>query len=190
MTGSTIEAVAIGASAGAVQALSRLLSDLPATFALPILIVVHVPADRSELATLFRSKCRLRVKDAEDKEPILPGHIYFAPSDYHMLVEEDRSLSLSVDNPVLYSRPSIDVLFESAADSYGESLAGIILTGANEDGAQGLGAIARAGGVALVQDPAEAFAAAMPLAALTRCPDAEIATLDVIARRLGAWGAA
>jgi two-component system, chemotaxis family, protein-glutamate methylesterase/glutaminase len=190
MTGAAIEAVVIGASAGAVQALSRLLPGLPATYALPILIVVHVPADRSELATLFRAKCRLRVKDAEDKEPILPGHIYFAPSDYHMLVEEDRSLSLSVDDPVLYSRPSIDVLFESAADSYGETLAGIILTGANEDGAQGLGAIALAGGVTLIEDPTDAFASAMPLAALAQCPDAEVVSLDAIAGRLASWGVA
>ncbi|RVT90416.1 chemotaxis protein CheB [Sphingomonas crocodyli] len=182
-----IEAIVVGASAGAVQALSRLLPNLPATYPLPILVVVHVPPERSELATLFGAKCRLRVKDAEDKESIRPGYVYFAPSDYHLLVEDQRTLALSVDEPVLYSRPSVDILFESAADAFGDAVAGIILTGANEDGAAGLAAIANAGGRAIVQQPHEAFASAMPLAALARCPQAEPLTLDAIARQIEAW---
>ena len=157
------DAIVVGASAGAIQALSRILPALPAGYPIPVLVVVHIPADRSDLlAPLFQAKCRVVVKEAEDKEPILPGSVYFGPSDYHLLVETDRTISLSADEPVLYSRPSIDVLFESAADAYGAGLVGVILTGANEDGAAGLLAIAAAGGVALAEDPADAFAPAMP----------------------------
>lgn len=175
-------AVAIGASAGAIQALSRILPALPADYPLPVLVVVHIPADRSDLlASLFQSKCRMIVKEAEDKEPILPGRVYFGPSDYHILVEADRTVSLSADEPVLYSRPSIDVLFESAAEVYGADLVGVILTGANEDGAAGLRAVASAGGLALAEDPATAFASTMPSAALALCPAATSMSLDAIA---------
>lgn len=182
-------AVVIGASAGAIQALSHILPDLPENYLVPILIVVHIPADGSDLPQLFRAKCRLAVKEAEDKEPIRPGMIYFAPPDYHLLVEADRTISLSFDEPVLYSRPSIDVLFESAADAYGADLTGVILTGANEDGAEGLAAVAQAGGVALVEDPAGAFATAMPRGALARSPQATALSLDAIHARLLAFQA-
>ena len=110
------EAVVIGASAGAVDALSVLLPALPADYPLAVAVVVHLPPDRkSVMAELFQTKCRVRVKEAEDKEPFAPGTVYFAPPDYHLLVEPDRRLSLSSEESVLYSRPSIDVLFESAA---------------------------------------------------------------------------
>jgi two-component system chemotaxis response regulator CheB len=182
MSGQGAEAIVIGASAGAIQALSRILPALPADYPIPVLVVVHVPADHSDLlAPLFQAKCRVVVKEAEDKEPIRPGFVYFGPSDYHLLVEAERTVSLSSDEPVLYSRPSIDVLFESAADAYGEGLVGVILTGANEDGAEGLCAISAAGGVALAEDPAEAFAPAMPTAALARCAGARSMSLDAIA---------
>lgn len=174
-------AVVIGASAGALEALTRILPSLPAGYPLPIMVVVHVPPDkRSVLAELFRAKCQLDVVEVEDKEPIRPGIVYFAPPDYHLLVEADRTLSLSNEEPVLFSRPSIDVLFESAAEVWGSDLIGIILTGANHDGAQGLKAVSAAGGSAIVQDPAEAFAAAMPEGALANSPDATIMTLDAI----------
>ena len=190
MSGEGIEAVVIGASAGAIQALSRILPALPGSYPIPVLVVVHIPADRSDLlASLFQAKCRLVVKEAEDKEPIRPGFVYFGPSDYHLLVEGDRTVSLSSDEPVLYSRPSIDVLFESAADAYGERLVGVILTGANEDGADGLWAVHAAGGVALVEDPEGAFAKAMPSAALARCAQARSASLDEIAAYLVGLGA-
>lgn len=190
MSGPGAEAIVIGASAGAIQALSRILPALPEDFSIPVLVVVHIPADRADLlAPLFQGRCRLTVKEAEDKEPIRPGFVYFGPSDYHLLVEADRTVSLSSDEPVLYSRPSIDVLFESAADAYGEGLVGVILTGANEDGADGLWAIAAAGGVALVEDPAEAFAPAMPSAALARCAKARSVPLDAIAVYLVGLGA-
>ncbi len=181
MTGAAIEAVAIGSSAGAVQALSRILPRLPADYPLPILVVVHVPDAPSGLATLFAGKCALRVVEPEDKEPITPGIVLFAPPGYHMLVESDRSIALSTDDPVNFSRPSIDVLFESAADSYGTALLGLVLTGANEDGAEGAAAIGAAGGTVLVEDPAGAFAAAMPGAALAAWPGAQPLSLDAIA---------
>ena len=176
------KAVVIGASAGALEALSVILPALPAGFRLPLIVVVHVPPDkRSMLAELFQAKCRIPVQEAEDKEPISAGTVYFAPSDYHLLVETEKSLSLSSDEPVLFSRPSIDVLFESAADAYGSALIAIILTGANEDGAKGMKAVAEAGGVALVQNPGGALASAMPEAAIKMCPGARVMSLDAIA---------
>jgi two-component system chemotaxis response regulator CheB len=181
------EAVVIGASAGALEALSLILPSLPAQYGLPVMIVVHIPPDRkSILAELFREKCAIRVVEAEDKEPICGGTAYFAPPDYHLLVEKDKSLSLSNDEPVLYSRPSVDVLFESAADAYGPGLIAIILTGANADGAQGLKAVVEAGGTAMIQRPDDAHAAAMPQAAMALCPTACVLPLDEIARRLRA----
>jgi two-component system chemotaxis response regulator CheB len=185
MTGAALEAVAIGASAGAVEALSRLLPAFPADYAAPVLVVVHVPAERGNiLVPLFQAKCRAVVKEAEDKEPLRGGVIYFAPSDYHLLVEPDRTVSLSSDAPVLHSRPSIDVLFESAADAFGPALAGVVLTGANEDGAAGLRAIEAAGGRALVEDPTGAYASAMPAAALAACAAARRMSLDAMATYL------
>jgi two-component system chemotaxis response regulator CheB len=185
MNANRVDAIVMGASAGAIQALYRILPTLPADYHVPVLVVVHIPADRSDLlAPLFQAKCRVVVKEAEDKEPILPGIVYFGPSDYHVLVEADRTISLSGDEAVLYSRPSIDVLFESAADAYGAGLVGIILTGANDDGAAGLRAVAAAGGVALTEDPAAAFAPAMPRAALKQCAEARSMSLDAIAAYL------
>lgn len=180
-------AIVLGASAGAVEALLALLPRLPATCP-PILAAVHVPPDRPNmLVSLLEPRCGVRIKEAEDKEQTLPGRVYFAPPDYHLLVEHGGALALSSDEAVHYSRPSIDVLFESAADAWGPALAGVILTGANEDGAQGLASVARAGGRTLVQDPASALAPAMPLAALAACPAAEPLSLAAIAARLEEW---
>jgi len=180
-----IEAVAIGVSAGGIKALSSILPALPADFPVPVLVVIHLPPARKSLvADLFEDKCQLEVREAEDKEILTPGVIYFAPPDYHLLVETDRSLSLSSEEPVMFSRPSIDVLFETAADAYGPGLVGIILTGANPDGAAGLKAIRDAGGRAIVQVPAHAFAPAMPEAALQSCPEAVPMDLEDIAAYL------
>jgi two-component system chemotaxis response regulator CheB len=185
MMASQAEAVVIGASAGALEALSVILPALPSGFKLPLIVVVHVPPDkRSMLAELFQAKCLIPVREAEDKEPISPGTVYFAPSDYHLLVETEKSLSLSSDEPVLFSRPSIDVLFESAADAYGSALIAIILTGANQDGAKGMKAVVEAGGDALVQNPDGAFSSAMPEAAIEMCPGARVMSLDAIATYL------
>lgn len=177
----TPRAVVIGASAGALEALSALLPPLGAQFPLPIIVVVHLPADRpSMLADLLARKCRLRVREAEDKEPLVGGTVYVAPPDYHLLIEADGAIALSSDEPVLFSRPSIDVLFETAADAFGPDLVAIVLSGANSDGAQGLRAVRAAGGTALVQDPKTAFATAMPEAAIGAAPDARILSLAEI----------
>lgn len=182
MTGVKAEAVVIGASAGALEALSAILPFLPADYGLPVMIVVHIPPDKkSVLAELFQAKCGIEVHEAEAKEPISGGTAYFAPPDYHLLVETDKTLSLSNDEPVLYSRPSVDVLFESAADAYGSGLIAIVLTGANPDGAKGLKAVVDAGGTAIVQRPAGAYASAMPEAAIAACPEAQVLSLKEIA---------
>lgn len=177
-----VEAVVIGGSAGVVDALSVLLPSLPSACRFPLFVVVHLPPDReSLLAEIFRSKCQVELKEAEDKEPVRSGVVYFAPPDYHLLVEREHWLSLSNDDPVLYSRPSIDVLFESAADAYGAGLVGIVLTGASSDGARGLRAVCNSGGTALVQNPESAQCPLMPRAALDSCPDAYSFNLKRIA---------
>ena len=174
----TLEAVVIGASAGAVDALLNILPALPNGYPLALLIVVHLPPDsKSTLPDLLTSRSQIKVKEAEDKEPILPGTGYLAPPNYHLLVEPDFTLSLSSEDPVLFSRPSIDVLFESAADAFGDALAGVILTGGNSDGARGLRAVDAAGGVALVQSPETAACPEMPRAALDACPAARVLNL-------------
>ncbi len=167
------EAVVVGASAGGVEALLRVYGLLPPSFALPVLTVLHLPDDRhSQLAEVFARRMQRAAKEAVDKEDIQPGMFYFAGPGYHLSVERDRSLSLSQEERVHYSRPSIDLLFESAADVYGPQLIGILLTGANEDGAKGLATIGERGGLTIVQDPAEARVAIMPEAALRlRRPD-------------------
>jgi two-component system chemotaxis response regulator CheB len=189
MTENLCQAVVIGASAGAIEALSTLLPALPSGYRLPVLIVVHVPPDRkSLLPDLFRDKCAIKVVEADDKEPVQNGVIYFAPPDYHLLVETGKTLSLSSDEPVLFSRPSVDVLFESAADAYGAALPAVILSGASQDGAKGLAAVVAAGGEAMVLRPGEAYASAMPEAAIASCPTAKILSLAEISLHLQAVG--
>lgn len=168
--------VTIGASAGAVEALQSLLPPIPASVRCAFAIVVHVPAGRrSQLPELFARSCALRTREAEDKAALEPGAVYFAPSDYHLLVERDGTLSLSIDEPVHFSRPSIDVLFESTARAFGPRALGILLSGANADGADGLAAMAACGSLTWVQTPASARASMMPEAALAR---AEHVTMD------------
>ncbi len=167
-----VGAIVIGTSAGGVEALGMLLPALDKRCAAAVLIVVHMPRQRPSLLTeLFARHCALPICEAEDKQPVQAGSVYFAPPDYHMLVDrtEDGSaaLALSVDEPVHYSRPSIDVLFESAAEFWGKRLMGVILTGANSDGVRGLGAVARAGGITVVQEPQEAVAETLPAAAVS-----------------------
>lgn len=171
MKGRKIDAVVLGASAGGVEALLTLLPALERSCAVPVLVVVHLPRERpSRLVELFGAKCRVSVREAEDKEPIEPGCVYFAPPDYHLLVDEGPTLSLSSDELLHFSRPSIDALFESAADVYRAGLLALVLTGANADGAEGLAAVARAGGLTVVQLPASASVATMPEAALKAAP--------------------
>jgi two-component system chemotaxis response regulator CheB len=161
------DAVVIGASAGGIDALFGLLEELRPPLRAAIVTVLHLPEDRdSRLVDVFAQRLRIPVREAVAHAPIEAGTLYFAPPGYHLLLESDRSFSLSCEPPVLFSRPSIDVLLESAADAYGERLAGLILTGANEDGAQGLACIQRQGGLTAVQDPQEAAYPAMPAAAI------------------------
>jgi two-component system chemotaxis response regulator CheB len=161
------ELVCIGASWGGLQAVGRVLNDLPAAVELPIAIAQHRSADSQEgaLAQLLQTQISRPVRDVEDKQPIEPRHVYIAPPDYHLLVEVGF-FALSVDERIRFARPSIDVLFESAADAYGAGVIGIILTGANDDGAFGLARIKERGGVAIVQDPEGATRRTMPEAAI------------------------
>ena len=184
-----IEAVVVGASAGGFEALLFLLKDLPAAYPLPLVVVLHLPdSHESRLAELFGYRLSLQVREARDKESLAPGTLYFAPSGYHLSIEADHSFSLSCEDRVSYARPSIDVLFQSAADAYGKSLAGILLTGANYDGAAGLAGMQVAGALTIVQDPASAEIATMPEAALRRMtPDLilPLAEIRSLLRKLG-----
>lgn len=177
-----IDGIVIGTSAGGVEALSVILPALPANLRASVFVVIHLPRERnSMLVEIFTHRCALPVHEAEDKDVALPGHVYFAPPDYHLLLNRGPQMALSVDEPVHYSRPSIDVLFESAADVYGGKLLGIILTGANADGAAGLNAVHRAGGITVVQRPEDAHSPLMALSALKRTTVDFVLSLDQIA---------
>jgi two-component system chemotaxis response regulator CheB len=183
--GSRFDAIVIGASAGGTEALSRLLPALPANMRATALVVLHLPRDRpSLLAQLYAGRCAVPVREAQDKEDAARGVLYFAPPDYHLLIERGPSLALSVDDAVCFSRPSIDVLFESAADVFGQRLLGIVLSGANDDGSRGLRSICLAGGTGIVQDPSEAVSSMMPTEALRLCPQAFSLSLGRIAQLL------
>lgn len=176
---SGIEALVMGASAGGIDALALLLPALQPRTRLAVFVVVHLPASQpSLLCEIFQPRCALAVREAEDKLAVEPGTLYFAPPDYHLLVDSGPQLALSIDAPVHFSRPAIDVLFESAADVYGHRLMGIVLTGASEDGANGLLAVHRAGGATAVQDPRSAVASTMPMHAMQRCPAARVLDLE------------
>lgn len=176
------DAVVMGCSSGGVAALERILSGLPADFHLAVVVVLHMGADgMSMLPDLLARHCRLPVIEAAEMAIVMSGSVYVAPPGYHLLIEEDHTFSLSVDAKVSYARPSIDVLFESAADAYGERLVGVILTGANSDGSQGLRAISAVGGLCLAQQPASAEAREMPLAAIATGVVDHIVPLDDMA---------
>lgn len=164
-----IKAIVIGASAGGISALQDILTGLPADFGLPIIVLLHLPENReSKLVELFAHFIKMPVREARDKDQIVAGTLYFAGSGYHLSVEVDYSFSLSCEAPVFFSRPSIDVLMESAAHVYAKDLLGILLTGASQDGANGLTCIANHGGLTVVQDPGEAQVATMPNAAIAQ----------------------
>jgi len=160
---SRIEAVVVGASAGAIEALNVLLPPLPRSLSASLVVLVHLSARiPSLLPQLFASKCAPPVGEPLDKQPVGTGSIWFAPANYHLLIERERTFSLSIDEPVNYSRPSIDVLFESAAFAYGPSLLALVLTGASRDGCDGAVRIRRNGGLVAVQDPSTAIAPTLP----------------------------
>lgn len=166
MLNRALEAIVIGGSAGAIEALGVILPALPKEAKVPVVVVVHLPPRReSLLVEIFEKRCALRVREPEDKEPLSAG-IWFAPPDYHLLIERDRTFALSIDEPVRFSRPSIDVLFESAGDAFGADLCAVVLTGANDDGAAGVRRVKGAGGMVLVQDPESAECKEMPTAAV------------------------
>jgi len=176
--------VVIGASWGGLNALSQLFAGLPRDFGAPLVVVQHRSRHADNLlASLLQDITTLRVIDVEDKEPLVPSTVFVAPANYHLLVEEGY-LSLTTDPQVRFSRPSIDVTFISAADSYQERTLGVVLTGANDDGSRGLRHIVNRGGRAIVQDPATAESRAMPAAAVCAVPEAEVLPLADISRRL------
>ncbi len=175
-------AVVIGVSAGGMKALGEILPRLPADFPIPIIIVQHIsPQSDNYMIRHFNAISKITIEEADEKENILAGHAYFAPPNYHLLIEENHTFSLSTEGRVNYSRPSIDVLFESALDAYCPGLIGIILTGANNDGSKGLKKIKDYGGYAIVQDPNTAEVSAMPEAALKLSKIDQVLTLDKIA---------
>jgi len=178
------EIIVIGTSWGGLSAVSAVVEGLPSTFALPLVVVQHRSPDAPGLlAELLQARTKLRVLEVEDKQALLPAHLFVAPPNYHLLI--DRGVfSLTTDAPVRYSRPSIDVTFSSAADAYGRRAIGIVLTGANEDGSLGLKRIADRGGYAIVQDPASAESPIMPQAALRAVPKARVLPLERIAGHL------
>lgn len=179
------QAVAIGVSTGGVQALKKLLGRLPADFPLPLLVVQHISPDAGNgMAKLLDDVCRLRVKEADEQDLILPGTVYLAPPNYHLLAEHDGMLSLSADRPVSFARPSVDVLFESAATVFGPGLIAIILTGANYDGSQGARVVKQRGGTVIVQHPDDALARQMPEAALAATTADHVVPLDDMAALL------
>jgi two-component system chemotaxis response regulator CheB len=176
-----LDLLLIGGSAGVLDVLRLILPRLPSSLSVPVVIVVHLPERSPELLPrVFQSATRLPMHFAEDKEPLVGGTIYFAPAGYHLLLESNRCCALSIDPPVWFSRPSIDVLFESAADAYAGRVMAMLLTGASTDGAGGLQSIHAAGGITVVQAPQSAEAATMPAAALARfTPDFILPALDI-----------
>lgn len=179
--------IVIGCSLGGMHALQKILRELPTDFCTPIVVAQHRHRKSNEgLPEYFRRSTHFKVVDADDKQWIRPSHVYLAPADYHLLVDRERDgdrgeLHLSVDEAVRYSRPSIDVLFESAADAYGRDVLAVVLTGANEDGALGAKRIKQRGGMVVVQDPATAEAPQMPQAAIDAVDVDRILPLDGIA---------
>ncbi|MGI8784744.1 MAG: chemotaxis protein CheB [Acidobacteriota bacterium] len=158
--------VAVGTSLGGFMALQTLLGGLPADFPLPVAVVQHRGQDSDDtFISMLQKKTRLRVEEAEDKAELAGGKVYLAPSDYHLLVEPGH-IALSTEGPVISARPSIDVLFESAAEAYPGGVVGLLLTGASKDGAVGMLRIKESGGFTIVQDPATAECAVMPAAAI------------------------
>ncbi len=178
------ELVVIGASLGGMHALKTLLSSLPVKFSLPLVAVQHRPKDsEASLGKYFSLWTSRPVFEADDKTPLVPGHIYFAPSDYHLMID-DKNLALSTEGPVKYSRPSIDVLFETAAEWYNERAVGIILTGTGSDGPEGARELEERGGLLIVQDPEEAEADILPRSTIAATKHPQIMRLNQIVNML------
>jgi len=180
-----IDAIVIGASAGGIEALSIILPALAASAHVAVFVVLHLPREQpSLLPSIFSARCELAVREAVQDEPVTPATLYFAPPDYHLLIDSGPRLVLSVDDPVKYARPSIDVLFESAADIYGTHLLALLLSGGNQDGAEGLRYVKARGGLTIVQQPNTALVPHMPQAALDLMTPDAVLTLPDIAQLL------
>ncbi len=170
-----VSAIVVGGSAGGMEALSAMLASLPADFPIPILVVNHLHAsDGGRFAAQLARALHLPVSEARDKQPIEPPHVLTAPADYHLLVEDDETLSLSIDRRVSWTRPSIDVLFESAARVWADALVCVVLSGANDDGARGARYVKSLGGLAVAQDPSTTRFPVMPQAAI------DLAEIDLV----------
>ena len=179
------QAVVVGASAGALEVLSDILPELPADYPLPVIVVVHIPADKeSMMVPLLQEKSDIKIEEAVDKVPLAPGKVIFAPPNYHVMLEKGKTIALSTERPVHFSRPSIDVLFETAAEAYRNNLVAVLLTGANSDGAAGIKCVVEKGGIALVQDPKEAEAPVMPQAAINTGADVHVLGVKGIVSKL------
>jgi len=164
------EAIVIGVSSGGMNALKFISSALPADFSIPIIIVQHVSArSDNEWIKLLNKKSNLTIKEADEKEKIETGNVYIAPANYHLMIENDKTFSLTIDEYVNFARPSIDVLFESAAEAYKDKLIGVVLTGSNNDGSKGIKRIKELGGMAIIQDPETAESPIMPASVIAAC---------------------
>lgn len=176
--------IGIGTSWGGLAALTKLLGDLPTDFSIPMVVVQHRSKDSERLLVqLLQDATDLRVCEIEDKDPLVAGTVHVAPANYHVLIENGYA-SLTIEEPVRFSRPSIDVMLTSAADTYETAAIGVVLTGANEDGARGLAHLVKRGGIGLVQDPKTAEIPIMPQAAIRAVPTAEVLPLAELGRRL------
>ena len=179
------EAIVIGVSSGGMNAMKVMFSLLPKEFKTPIIIVQHISSQSENLwIRLLNDKSNIYIKEADEKEKIENGKVYIAPPNYHLLIEKDRTFSLTVDKYVNYSRPSIDVLFESAAEAYKNKLIGVILTGSNNDGTNGMKRIKEYGGLTIVQDPTTAESNYMPASAIAAMQMDYILTLENIIKLL------
>lgn len=179
------EAIVIGVSSGGLNALQTIFSALPTNFSIPIIIVQHLGAHSdSQWIKLLNEKSLLEIKEADEKEKIETGKVYIAPPNYHLLVEKDKTFSLTIDERVNFARPSIDVLFESAAEAYQNKLIGIVLTGANNDGTKGIKRIKECGGLIIIQDPKTAASGYMPKSAIAATDPDYIGSLEEIAELL------
>lgn len=179
------EAIVMGVSSGGMNAMKIMFALLPGDFTMPIIVVQHLSSrSDSQWIKLLNDKCALRIKEADEKEKISPGIIYIAPPNYHLLIEKNKTFSLSIDGRVNYARPSIDVLFESAAEAYTSKLIGVVLTGSNNDGTKGIKQIKELGGMAIIQDPATAESAFMPESAMEAIEPDYILPLEEIVELL------
>ena len=179
-----IHAIFIGTSAGGVQALNNLFDMIPENFKIPIIVVLHL-GEKPFIPSAFRAPKGMKVLEAEEKEPLLPGNIYFAPANYHLLIEEDKTFSLTTEDKIQFARPSLDVTMDSLSQVFGNQLIGIVLTGANEDGADGLKNIQDQGGICIVQDPKDALYPTMPEAAISKVTPDFILNLKQIGSFIG-----